>query len=55
MVIEVEYFRYVRSGTSKVTRWVTEENSLKAELCLKFDYNNLHASNWNHIKTEYLS
>jgi len=36
MATEVQYFRYVRGGTSKVTRWVTEENYLKAELLLKF-------------------
>jgi len=41
MVTEVEYYRNVRSGSSKVTRCVTEENSLKATLCLKFDYDKL--------------
>jgi hypothetical protein len=52
MVTEAEYFPYVRSGTSKVTRWVAEENSLKTELCLIFDHDNLHASNWNQIKIQ---
>jgi hypothetical protein len=55
MATEVEYFRYVSNGTSTVTRWVTEHNSLKAELCLKFDYYNLYDSNWNQIKIEHLS